>query len=403
MESRRTFVTKLGALAIAGGTIPISACTTETSASIPNPGTGSTTRAIKHVIVACEENRSFDHYFGHAPFAGAYGIPAGYSQPNGNGGKVYPFHLQSMDTPDILHDWFSIHSEWNNGKMDGFDTINGREALGFYTQRELSFYYGLFENYTLCVNYFCSVLGPTFPNRLYLYAGTSGGNTSDALTQALTYPCILDLLDRAGISFKCYNVGQVIGSTGNNLLAVFQKYYNDRRVVGYTGEDYLADLKNERLPQVAFIMSADPYAEHPGYPMAPGIAKQQRFITALQRSSYWQSSAYILTWDEGGGYFDHQAPPVLDAYGAGIRVATWVISPYAKPGHLEATLYEHSSVLKFIEHAFELPTLASVNHHFDISTPATNNSAATGSKGPPAPPRDGLSTIGSLIECFTKT
>ena len=114
-------------------------------------------------------------------------------------------------------------------------------------------------------------------------------------------------------------------------------------------------------------------------------------------SSIWSSSAYILTYDEAGGYFDHVAPPVLDAYGAGIRVPTWVISPHAKPAHIGPTVYERSSVLKFLEVVFGLSTLSSVNHQFDTSTPGTNNAAANGAlTGPPAPPRDGLKSIGKL-------
>jgi len=96
------------------------------------------------------------------------------------------------------------------------------------------------------------------------------------------------------------------------------------------------------------------------------------------------------------------APPQLDAFGLGIRLPTWVISPWAKPGHLEQALYEHSSILKFIEAVFGLPTLASVNHTFDHATPVGSNYEAAGGApvGPPAPPRDGLSAIGNLMECF---
>jgi phospholipase C len=134
------------------------------------------------------------------------------------------------------------------------------------------------------------------------------------------------------------------------------------------------------------------------------MALQQQLITALMQSSAWDSSAYILTYDEPGGYFDHVAPPQLDAFGLGVRVPTWVISPWAKPGHLEPTLYEHSSILKFIESVFGLPTLASVNHMFDAATPVGGNYQAAPSgatAGPPAPPRDGRSDIGNLMECFS--
>jgi phospholipase C len=130
---------------------------------------------------------------------------------------------------------------------------------------------------------------------------------------------------------------------------------------------------------------------------------QQELITVLQQSSAWAGAAYILTYDESGGFFDHVPPPQVDAYGLGPRVPAWVISPFAKPGHLEPTQYEHASVLRFIETIFGLPTLASRNHKFDSSTPGgRNNEASNGQAlGPPAPPRDGLSTIGALLECFT--
>jgi phospholipase C len=129
---------------------------------------------------------------------------------------------------------------------------------------------------------------------------------------------------------------------------------------------------------------------------------QEELITALRESSAWESSAYILTYDEHGGYFDHVAPPQFDAYGAGIRVPTWVISPFAKKSHLEPAVYEHTSTLKLIEAVFGLPTLASVNHRFDVSTPGGPNYEAAGGQptGPPAPPRDAHAEVGSMLECF---
>jgi phospholipase C len=129
---------------------------------------------------------------------------------------------------------------------------------------------------------------------------------------------------------------------------------------------------------------------------------QQQLITALMASSAWPSSAYILTYDESGGYFEHVPSPQLDAYGLGIRVPAWVISPFAKKSHLEPALYEHTSTLKFLEAVFGLPTLASINHQFDLSTPGgPNNEASNGQPaGPPAPPRDGLAAVGNLMECF---
>src|SRR5207253_9510584 len=92
-----------------------------------------------------------------------------------------------------------------------------------------------------------------------------------------------------------------------------------------------------------------------------GMNLEQELITALRASSAWSSSAYLLTYDEHGGYFDHVAPRQVDAFGLGIRVPMWVISPFANRGHIEGTVYEHTSTLKPLERLVGLPTLASVN------------------------------------------
>ena len=126
-----------------------------------------------------------------------------------------------------------------------------------------------------------------------------------------------------------------------------------------------------------------------------------RVINALIASRLWTSSALFLTYDEGGGFFDHVPPPQVDAYGMGFRVPALVVSPWAKRGYVSGQLYEQCSTLKFIERRFGLPTLASVNHQFDTSTPGQYNDAASGrSKGPSAAPRDGLTQIGNFLEAF---
>jgi phospholipase C len=364
---------------------------------------------VEHVIVDCQENRSFDHYYGYAPFAGRYGVPAGYSQPNGQGGFVAPYHFTSLSTPDIGHSWAAMHGEYGGGAMDGFYTTDGINCLGYYSQQDLPFYYSLFSEFTLCANYFCSVMGPTYPNRFYLVAGTSGGiTTSDVWGyDVLDYPIILDLLEAAGVTWKVYNTAWDPVPPGDsynyNVFVLWKRWANDVRTRA-TKADYLADLKLGTLPQVSFVIPSflRGQDEHPPANVQVGMGIQQELVTALQNSSAWDSSVYIITYDESGGFFDHVPPPQLDAYGLGFRVPTWVISPFAKKGHLESALYEHSSILKFIETVFGLPALASVNHQFDTATPGgPNNDASNGRPvGPPAPPRDGRSDIGNLLECF---
>lgn len=363
---------------------------------------------IEHVIVDCQENRSFDHYYGYAPWIGRYGVPDGYFQPDGEGGKVRPFRYPDLETPDVGHSWYAIHREWNFGQMDGFYTTDGRTALSYYTGRDIPYYYSLFDDFTLCVNYFCSLLGPTYPNRFYLVSGTSGGITTNGVYGygVLDYPIILDLLEAGGITWKIYNIGFDDVPTGysDNVFVFFKRWAYDPRTRA-SRRDYFRDLERGTLPQVSFIIPSytNGWDEHPPANIRVGMRIQKEMISALQRSSAWSSAAYILTYDENGGYFDHVAPPQFDAYGAGMRVPTWVISPHAKKRHLESRVYEHTSILKFIEALFDLPTLAAVNHRFDEFTPGgPNNEAASGHRyGPAAPPRDGLEHVGNLLECFS--
>jgi phospholipase C len=403
--TRRSFLQRSGisGAAILGGTLwPKILGGTSLAQSAKPP--------INHVIISCQENRSFDHYFGYAPQvqAAGFGPPAGYAQPDGNGGFVAPYEFTSLSTPDIGHGWSDVHGEFDAGAMDGFFTTDGINALGYYTATELPFYYSLLDEFTLCANYFCSLLGPTWPNRFYFAAGTSGGITTNGLWGygIFNYPIILDLLDAAGVTWKVYNNTFDSVSFGNtdNVFVFWKRYAHDNRTLGTAG-DYYSDLKHGRLPQVSWIIPSYNRGldEHPPADVSVGMGIQQDLITALRQSSAWDSSAFLLTYDEHGGYFDHVPPPQLDAFGLGIRVPMWVISPHAKRAHLEPTIYEHTSTLKFLERLFNLPTLASINHLFDAATPVGSNyeAAPSGSTaGPPARPRDGDSRIGDLFECF---
>jgi phospholipase C len=355
---------------------------------------------IQHVIVCCQENHSFDHYFGsYAAVPAGYGIPAGFTQPDGSGGLVEPFHFTTLtdDGQDPNHLWADIHNEWDQGKMDGFYTTNGMVAMGYYNESDLPYYYSLLPNYTLCANYFCGVLADTFPNRLVLYSGTSGGNTSNNISNGtLNYPCVLDLLSQNNITFKNYNFNC---PDNYSVLALFQNWATGgaNNELNQSQQQFFTDCTNYTLPQVAFITEAPPYDEHPPANIQTGMGMIESIITAVQNSPAWASTAILLTYDEAGGFFDHIAPEQLDGYGPGIRVPMLIVSPFAKPGYVDTTFSDHTSVLKFIETVFSLPTMASINHQFDTSTPTTNNDA----NGAPFPPRDGNPAVSDLTQCFT--
>jgi phospholipase C len=170
--------------------------------------------------------------------------------------------------------------------------------------------------------------------------------------------------------------------------------------VGAVFQVAVNDARSGRLPQVSSVIPsfARGLDEHPPADVSVGMQLQQELITAVRQSPQWQSSAFLLTCDEHGGFFDHVAPPQIDAFGLGVRVPLWVVSPNAKKGPIETSLpAEHTSTLKFLERLHGLPTLASRDHLFDAATP-TGGDYETG--GAPAPPRDGRADISDLFDCF---
>jgi phospholipase C len=214
-------------------------------------------------------------------------------------------------------------------------------------------------------------------------------------------PIILDLLDEAGVTWGIYNLGFDSVPFGNtdDVFVFWKRYAHDQRTLGSKGS-FLNDARKGTLPQVSWLIPSFAHGkdEHPPADVSVGMGLQQDLITALRDSPIWDSSAFLLTYDEHGGYFDHVAPPQVDAYGLGIRVPLWVVSPFAKTGPVASALpCEHTSTLKLLERLHGLPTVASRNHLFDAATP-TGGNYQTG--GAPAPPRDNLESIGDLLDLF---
>jgi phospholipase C len=404
-QTRRTFLKHAGggAIAVLGGTLwrTGAAAAARPPRQVP----------VTNVIIACQENRSFDHYFGYAPQvqAAGYGPPAGYFQPDGAGGKHFPFEFTALSTPDPPHGWSAVHDQWDGGAMDGFwqesqdDIGDGDAAIGYYTAAELPFYYSLLDNSALCANYFCSLLGPTWPNRFYFAAGTSGGITTNGIWGygVFDFPIILDLLDEKGVTWAVYNMNWDSVPFGNtdNVFVFWENFAKDNRTRGSKGS-FLNDARKGVLPQVSWLVSSFAHQrdEHPPADVSVGMGLQEELITAVRESPQWGGAAYLLTYDEHGGFFDHVNPPPVDAYGLGVRVPLWVVSPYARTGPVVSSRpAEHTSTVKFLERLFGLPTLASRNHLFDDATPTGSNYQAGGA---PAPPRDARDDISDLFDLF---
>ena len=129
-QTRRRVLQQLVTLTGAGLALDACGSTPSTKTNLtPTPSGPGSIESIKHIVIACQENRSFDTYFGYYEKARNFGIPAGYSLPDGKGGKATPHKFHSYDTADIKHDWQTIHSEWDNGKMDGFYITDGASSL----------------------------------------------------------------------------------------------------------------------------------------------------------------------------------------------------------------------------------------------------------------------------------
>ncbi len=359
-------------------------------------GRATRTSPIKSIVVSVQENRSFDHYFGrYGKVPGGYGIPMGWQ----NSG-VKPFHLTSLTGGgfDPNHDWTATHEAYAGGKMTGFvSNGNGKGAMGFYEQSDLPYYYSLLSQATLCAEYFCGVLSETLPNRMVLYAGTSGGITDDSAPPngSITWPCITHMLHEAGVTYKNYNFH---APANYSYLCLWRGNDGDPRL-NQTSTQFFADCAAGALPNVVWIEKQSPYDEHPPANITTGEKMMEQVFKAIQAGPQWKRGevAILHTYDEGGGYFDHRRPKELDGFGSGIRVPMLVLSPHAKHGHVDTTYSDHGSVLKFIEHVYGLASLASVNHAFDKATPG---SAGQGG-GAAFPPRDGNPAISNLTQCFS--
>lgn len=400
-QSRRRFLQTVGAAGLMAPLLP-------GALKAGNPDAG-TINVINHIIVLMQENHSYDTYYGtYSGNPPGIGIPSGY---NNGGHKPYHFSSLNSNKTDPNHSWSSIHSEWANGAMTGFYSTDGNIALGYYNSGDLPYYYSLLPKFASCGMYFCSMLTETQPNRQCVLAGTSGGNTTDSVPNGYynssKFPIIFDLLKEFGVTFKNYNFNE----PNNYFYAALWSNWKTggpNNELNATQTDFTNDCKNGTLPNVVFITNND--QEHPGSgstgSITNGMNQMQSIISQVMASPNWSSSAIFLTYDEGGGFFDHVKPPQIPGENAaqgfgslGIRVPCLVISPYAKVNYVDQAPSEHSSILKFIEARFGLPTLASVNSSFNSSTPKNQYNQ---SNGGPFPPRDGqpLSIVSDMTQCF---
>jgi phospholipase C len=221
---------------------------------------------------------------------------------------------------------------------------------------------------------------------------------------------IFQLLDAAGITWRVYVTDNFVEgkSIGDTYMSYFSKFTNAHLDHFVDATQFATDAANGTLPQVALIESGYTETgqdEHPLNPVDKGAKYARSLVNSLMNSPSWKDSVFFITYDEGGGLYDHVPPaqtvnpdgiaprgllstdPKGDFTITGFRVPLMVISPFTKPGFVSHTPADFTALLKFVESRFNLPNLnkrdafqPDMIEYFDWTAP---NLAST---SPPAQP-----------------
>jgi phospholipase C len=338
---------------------------------------------VDTIVVLTMENRSFDHYFGHLAadeqyldegrrrygksFAINGKIDLHYRDVAGN--KVATTHIQKLgDEPnpfrgclhnDPGHSWKASRKQRDTGFL-GPGTGNDHFAVGYYRSEDVPVQTSLARRFTVMDRHHASLLGPTWPNRQYLYSAQSEGLKGAPKpldVGAYSGETIFDRLAQAGVQAREYFFNIPAAAIWGARMSPYIR----------SMDQYFFDAVRGELPSVTFLTPGmgTPFRtdDHPQGDITLG----QRFIQAVfatfVRSPQWQRGMFVLTYDEHGGFYDHVKPPVVPDDRAskndeknfgqlGFRVPSVLASPYAPRNYVDHTLYDHTSILRFLEWRF---------------------------------------------------
>jgi len=484
---RRQFLQFMGATAVStlGANIA-------KALDIPAHNRTGTIQDVEHIVVLMQENRPFDHHFGtlrgvrgfndpravniNLPLqsgsgtkpasvflqpAGAQNVAAGFGVPPNSGDLggpadgvpvIPPFRVNPNSVNPGLktlgltylsgtdHSWAGTHAAWNQGAYDNWPATKGPMAMSYMTRDDIPYHYALADAFTVGDAYFCSIMGPTNPNRCYLWTGCIGnlsnlgaggtdGKGGGPVTQNglpngayLAWPTFPEALQAAGIRWKIYqdiegnpfapDFGDGTGNAfaGNytdNSILYFNQYANsspgtplfDNAATGtqimtsipgasasqqawkawaeHLFDQFRSDVNSGKLPQVSWIVAPAGYTEHSDWPIDYGAWYiSQIFDILVSNPEVFSKTVFIINYDEADGSFDHIVPPTppqSPVYGAstasidneivttstpngpiglGTRVPFLVISPWTKGGYVNSQVFDHTSVIQFIEKRF---------------------------------------------------
>ncbi|SDL80425.1 phosphocholine-specific phospholipase C [Nonomuraea jiangxiensis] len=389
--SRRTFI---GATAAAGAA----------AAVVGLPDTAQAAKRgsideVKHVVILMQENRSFDHYFGNLNGVRGFGDRQALVLPNGEPvfhqpdrgraeGHLLPFRMDTtkynaQNAGGLPHDWSSGHVAVNNGAMDKWVNAKGERTMGYFTREDIPYQYALADAFTLCDGYFCSLNGPTDPNRLYLWSGTAGpgrdgttgpwtDNTPVTDNPVADWTTYAERLETAGVSWRVYHnpsKDEREGDYDDNGLSYFRQFHafpkdDPRYVNAMTKFDLTAfdqHCKDGTLPTVSWLVAPYLFCEHPDASPDYGAHWVNTALQSLfANPDVWRHTVFLVMYDENDGYFDHVIPPMPEPgtpeefvgdkpIGLGSRVPLFVISPFSRGGWVNSQVFDHTSVLRFLE------------------------------------------------------
>ncbi|MBM9507440.1 phospholipase C [Actinacidiphila acididurans] len=424
--SRRGFIgtgTRLATAAALAGYLPESVLKAQAAAA--SSRSSFDLSQVKHLVFLMQENRSFDHCFGTYPGVRGFSDPHAVKLPNGRSvfqqpdpanrdGYLEPFHLDTINAggaavPSLSHNWQPQHASWNRGAMDGWVRSKieyggpgkGQYTMGYLKREDIPFHWALADAFTLLDGHHCSVLGPTDCNRLFWENGTidpqglgGGPLLETGGDHTFTFESGAETLFKAGISFKCYGAPgtfkwfpKLQSRTGIpielwNAVNASGALFGDGTPGGignpanptpatHSTMAFEEDCANGVLPDVS-VIAANNSSEHPPSLPAKGAAFLAGKLDALlSNQDLWNTTVFVIQYDENDGFFDHVVPPTPDPdefpeefvtmpsplgtpggnlpVGAGFRVPCWVVSPWSTGGKIFSDVSDHGSCLRLVE------------------------------------------------------
>jgi len=404
---------------------------------------------INHVFVVVLENRSFDHMLGLSQIQGIdpsgkptkiegltgkesnislsgdlvnVSSPADFVQNYGPGHEFNDVkeqlcgkgHTYSSPAPSPGQIDPNISNSGYVSNYSVYDRKNPEDIMKCYSPQQLPILTTLAKEFAVCDRWFSSMPGPTWPNRLFIHAASSGG-LDDSPSFSREFKSILhdgfkfdngtiyDRLDSEGLDWMIYcgdEFPQALSIAG--MRSHFTRHFTPFNL-------FRRDVSNPLFSKSYVFIEPDYHAftgnfrggnsQHPEDDITRGEKMLKEVYETIRQSPHWESSLLIVSYDEHGGFYDHVVPPAtvhpgdsitdpgnnhnnFDFQQLGVRVPTIIVSPLLPKGTIDHTVYDHTSVLATIEKLFKLSSLTkrdakaeTLNHLLKLSAPRIDTPA----------------------------